>query len=453
VSDRKILLVDDEEDVRLPLRRFLIGKGYTVLEAGGLGSAREVLRGQSVDAAVVDFSLADGDGLDVLRSLKAQDASLPVVLLTGHGTIDLAVTAIKEGAEQFFTKPVELPALLVVIERALDNRRMRQVSLAGKSSQARQAVDPFFGESPAMRKLAAEATRVVASPLPVLIQGETGSGKGVLARWVHQNGPRADEPFVDLNCAGLSRELLESELFGHEKGAFTGAVAAKPGLLEMANKGTVFLDEIGDIDLQVQAKLLKVVEDLRFRRLGDVRDRVVDVRLVAATHRDLARLVQEQKFREDLYYRISALPLVVPALRDRGQDVVLLARRLVQRISAEMGRPGMRLSAAAEQALGSRSWPGNVRQLRNVLERAALLSDHSTLEPADLGEGPAPAAVGSTPGPRMTLAEAERLHIEAVLREERGAVSRAAEVLGISRSSLYERIKKHGIVVGKRAED
>ena len=452
MSDRKILLVDDEEDVRLPLRRFLIGKGYTVLEAGGLGSAREVLRGQSVDAAVVDFSLADGDGLDVLRSLKAQDASLPVVLLTGHGTIDLAVTAIKEGAEQFFTKPVELPALLVVIERALDNRRMRQVSLAGKSSQARQAVDPFFGESPAMRKLAAEATRVVASPLPVLIQGETGSGKGVLARWVHQNGPRADEPFVDLNCAGLSRELLESELFGHEKGAFTGAVAAKPGLLEMANKGTVFLDEIGDIDLQVQAKLLKVVEDLRFRRLGDVRDRVVDVRLVAATHRDLARLVQEQKFREDLYYRISALPLVVPALRDRGQDVVLLARRLVQRISAEMGRPGMRLSAAAEQALGSRSWPGNVRQLRNVLERAALLSDHSTLEPADLGEGPAPAAVGSTPGPRMTLAEAERLHIEAVLREERGAVARAAEVLGISRSSLYERIKKHGIVVGKRAD-
>jgi DNA-binding NtrC family response regulator len=452
VSDRKILLVDDEEDVRLPLRRFLVGKGYTVLEAGGLGSAREVLRGQSVDAAVVDFSLADGDGLDVLRSLKAQDASLPVVLLTGHGTIDLAVTAIKEGAEQFFTKPVELPALLVVIERALDNRRIRQVSLAGKSSQARQAVDPFFGESPAMRRLAAEATRVVASPLPVLIQGETGTGKGLLARWVHQNGPRADEPFVDLNCAGLSRELLESEIFGHEKGAFTGAVAAKAGLLEMANKGTVFLDEIGDVDLQVQAKLLKVVEDLRFRRLGDVRDRV-DVRLVAATHRDLARLVQEHKFREDLHYRISALPLVVPPLRERGQDVILLARRLVQRISAEMGRPGMRLSAAAEQALGSRSWPGNVRQLRNVLERAALLSDHSNLEPADLAEGPGPAAAGAVPGPRMTLAEAERLHIEAVLREERGAVSRAAEVLGISRSSLYERIKKHGIVVGKRAGD
>ena len=452
MSDRKILLVEDEEDVRLPLRRFLLGKGYTVLEASGLSSAKDQLRAQSVDAAVVDFSLEDGDGLEVLRSLKAQDASLPVVLLTGHGTIDLAVTAIKEGAEQFFTKPVELPALLVVIERALDNRRMRQVSLAGKSSQARQAVDPFFGESPAMRRLATEAARVVASPLPVLIQGETGSGKGVLARWVHQNGPRADEPFVDLNCAGLSRELLESELFGHEKGAFTGAVAAKQGLLEVANKGTVFLDEIGDVDLQVQAKLLKVVEDLRFRRLGDVRDRVVDVRLVAATHRDLGRLVQEQKFREDLFYRISALPLVVPPLRERGQDVILLARRLLQRISTEMGRPGMKLSTAAEQALGARAWPGNVRQLRNVLERAALLSDHANLEPDDMGEGPGATPPSATPGARMTLAEAERLHIEAVLREERGAVARAAEVLGISRSSLYERIKKHGIVVGKRAD-
>ena len=242
------------------------------------------------------------------------------MLLTGHGTIDLAVKAIKEGAEQFLTKPVELPALLVVLERALETRRMRQVSLArqvragppGRSipSSARARSSASWPRRPA---------RVAPSPLPVLIQGETGTGKGVLARWLHQNGPRADEPFVDLNCAGLSRELLETELFGHEKGAFTGAVAAKPGLLEMAHRGTLFLDEIGDVDLQVQAKLLKVVEDLRFRRLGDVRDRQVDVRLVAATHRDLGRLVQEQKFREDLYYRISALPLVMPPLRERGQ--------------------------------------------------------------------------------------------------------------------------------------
>ena len=451
MAERRILLVDDDEGVRLALSRFLGSKGYQALQADGLGTARELVRGQSVDAAVVDFSLADGDGLDVLRTLKAQDPSLPVVLLTAHGTIDLAVTAIKEGAEQFLTKPVELPALLVVLERALETSRMRSVSLARKTRQARHAVDPFFGESEGIRRLAAEAARVARSPLPILVQGETGSGKGVLARWIHQNGPRADEPFVDLNCAGLSRELLESELFGHEKGAFTGAVAAKQGLLEIAHRGTLFLDEIGDVDLQVQAKLLKVVEDLRFRRLGDVRDRQVDVRLVAATHRDLGALVREEKFREDLYYRISALPLVMPPLRERGEDVVLLARRMVESIGAELGRPRVRLSAAAEAALAARAWPGNVRELRNVLERALLLSDDAVLEPAHLGPGQAKAAtIAAEPsGARLSLADAERRHIEAVLREEGGVVPRAASVLGLSRSALYERIKKHGIAVRK----
>jgi transcriptional regulator with GAF, ATPase, and Fis domain len=301
--------------------------------------------------------------------------------------------------------------------------------------------------------LSAEARRVVASPIPLLIQGETGTGKGVLARWFHQNGPRAEEAFVDLNCAGLARELLETELFGHEKGAFTGAVAAKPGLLDMAHRGTLFLDEIGDVDLQVQAKLLKVVEDLRFRRLGDVRDRQVDARLIGATHRDLARLVQEQKFREDFYYRISAIPIVVPPLRERGHDVILLARRLVERIGAEMGRSGMRLASEAERALGSHPWPGNVRQLRNVLERAVLLSDQSVLREADLGGGLGARQGAPAAGPRMTLAEAERQHIEAVLREERGAVPRAAVVLGLSRSALYERIKKHGIALRKPMTD
>jgi DNA-binding NtrC family response regulator len=454
MAEGRILVVDDEEDVRLPLRRYLSAKGYEVLEAEGVASAQESARQHPLDAAIVDFSLADGDGLEVLRALKAQDSSLPVVLLTGHGTIDLAVKAIKEGAEQFLTKPVELPALQIVIERALENRRLRRVSLVGKSSQARQVVDPFFGESAAIRKLAAQAARVVSSSIPVLIQGETGTGKGVLARWLHRNGPRADDPFVDLNCAGLARDLLETELFGHEKGAFTGAVATKTGLLEMAHRGILFLDEIGDVELPVQAKLLKVVEDFRFRRLGDVRDRQVDVRLVAATHRDLGRLVQEQKFREDLYYRISAIPLLVPPLRERGADVVLLARRLVERISAELGRPGVELSSETEQALALHAWPGNVRQLRNVLERAVLLSEHRVLRAEDVGDALAvgPAAKASA-GPRMSLAEAERRHIESVLRAEGGAVPRAAEVLGLSRSALYEKVKKHGISVRKRPVD
>ena len=453
MAERRILLVDDDEGVRLALGRFLGSKGYAHVDADGVAAVRELLRGQSVDAAVVDFSLPDGDGLDVLRTLKAQDPSLPVLLLTGHGTIDLAVKAIKEGAEQFLTKPVELPALLVLLDRALEASRMRSVSLARKTSKARRLVDPFFGESPIVRRLAAEAARVAPSPLPLLIRGETGAGKGVLARWIHQNGPRADEPFVDLNCAGLSRELLETELFGHEKGAFTGAIAAKQGLLEIAHRGTLFLDEIGDVDMQVQAKLLKVVEDLRFRRLGDVRDRQVDVRLVAATHQDLSRLVQEKKFREDLYYRISALPLVMPPLRERGRDVVLLARRLMETTSAELGRAGVRLSAGAEAALASRAWPGNVRELRNVLERAILLSDSTTLDAVHLGASEphlaVPADAAASAG--LTLAEAERRHIEAVLREAQGIVPRAAEVLGLSRSALYERIKKHGIAVRKPA--
>ncbi len=437
--------------MRLPLRRFLASQGFDVLEADSLAATQQLARQQQVDAAIVDFSLPDGDGLEVLAALRAQDPAVCVVILTGHGTIDLAVRAIKEGAEQFLTKPVELKALQIVLVRGLENRRIRRVSQVGKKAQARQRVDPFFGTSPRVAALKTQAERIATSTMPVLIQGETGTGKGVLARWLHDNGPRAEDPFVDLNCAGLARELLESELFGHEKGAFTGAVGAKPGLLEMAHRGTLFLDEIGDVDLHVQAKLLKVVEDLRFRRLGDVRDRTVNVRLIAATHRDLPALVREQKFREDLYYRINALPLVVPPLRERGPDVVALARGLVERIAADVGRAGIRLSQEAEAVLLSSAWPGNVRQLRNVLERAILLTEREVLDAASLGLGLAVVTAnpdGATSGPPLTLEEAEKRHIEAVLQVE-GSVPRAAEVLGLSRSSLYERIRKHGIAARK----
>jgi DNA-binding NtrC family response regulator len=443
----RLLLVDDEADVRQPIRRFFVQKQYEIQEAGSLAEAVAAFQASRPDLCLLDYSLPDGDGLELLRRLKALDPSVPAVLLTAHGSIDLAVKAVQEGAEQFFTKPVELPALLVVVERLLETRRMRQVTEAGRSRRAREAVDPFQGESPPMKRLAEQAARVAQSTTPVLILGETGSGKGVLARWLHEHGPRAEEPFVDLNCAGLSRELLESELFGHQRGAFTGAVAAKPGLLETAHRGTMFLDEIGDVDLQVQGKLLKVLEEMRFRRLGEVQDRRVDVRLVAATHRDLGRLVAEEKFREDLYYRIRGVPLVVPPLRERGHDVALLARRLVDRIGADLGRPGVKLSLSAEKAIQAHTWPGNVRELRNVLEHGVLLSSRSTLEAEDLLEGLAGSAPGSRGGRPQTLAEAERYHIEETLRSLAWAVPRAAKVLGLSRSSLYEKIKKHGIVV------
>jgi DNA-binding NtrC family response regulator len=289
------------------------------------------------------------------------------------------VRAVKEGAEHFLTKPVELQALLVILQRLLENRRTHQRQLASKSRQTRETVDPFLGTSTAMRRLAEEAKKIFVAESPILIQGETGSGKGVLAKWLHNHGPRTEEAFVDLNCAGLSHELLETELFGHEKGAFTGATSRKSGLLEVAHHGTVFLDEIGDMDPQVQPKLLKVLEEKCFRRLGEVRDRHVDIRLIAATHQDLNALVREKKFRSDLYFRINTIPLIVPPLRERVEDILPLSHHLLHLIAAELGRSEVTLRPEAERALQEYPWPGNVRELRNVLERAVLLSDKNTL--------------------------------------------------------------------------
>ena len=279
----------------------------------------------------------------------------------------------------------------------------------------------------------------------VLIQGESGTGKGVLATWLHRASPREAEPFVDLNCAGLAHEFLESELFGHDKGAFTGAVTAKQGLFEIAHRGTLFLDEIGDTDLQIQPKLLKAVEEQRFRRMGDVRDRQVDVRLIAATHQDLKGLVAHKKFREDLYYRISAVPILMPPLRDRGHDVILLARTLLQAVAQDVGYPSIRLSNEAETALLAHRWPGNIRELRNTLERAVLLGDRSVIRVEDLALAPGSEDIRRSDGFLATLEQNEKAHITAVLEREGGDVKRAAPILGISRSALYEKLKKHGV--------
>jgi DNA-binding NtrC family response regulator len=456
MSEHRLLVVDDEDDIVVPIRRFFEKRGYGVVAAASVAEAAQAADESCPDAALLDYSLPDGNGIDLLRRLRAVDPELPCVMLTAHGSIDLAVAAVKEGAEQFFTKPVELPALLVAVERLLEARRLRHVHNAEQRGAGRHAVDLFAGESPALRRLAMQARRLAAASVPVLILGETGSGKGVLARWLHDNGPRAGEPFLDVNCAGLSKDLLESELFGYQKGAFTGAVAAKPGLLEMAHKGTLFLDEIGEMDMPVQAKLLKVLEDLRFRRLGDVQDRRVDVRIIAATHRDLGRLVEENRFREDLYYRIRTVPLTLPPLRERGPDLLALSRRFVSRIGADLGRPGARLAKAAEDALAAYRWPGNVRELRNVIERAVLLASSDELGPSDFYESFAGARTPPTSAPAddgdggLKLEDVERRHIERTLREQDFRVPRAAEILGIPRSSLYERIRKYQIVLPPR---
>jgi DNA-binding NtrC family response regulator len=444
----RFLVVEDDDLIRRSLRRFFEKSGHDVLEAASVAEAQALMRRARPDAAVLDYQLPDGDGLVLLHALRAVDPGLPAVILTAHGSIDLAVRAIKEGAEQFLTKPVELPTLLLILRRAMENRRNRQSTLASRSRAARENIDPFLGESPAIRRLAEQAQRVASSSATVLLQGESGVGKGLLARWIHDNGPRAAEAFVDLNCAGLNRELLESELFGHQKGAFTGAVADKLGLFEIAHRGTLFLDEVGDADVQVQPKLLKILEEQRFRPLGGVRDREVDVRLIAATHHDLRQLVGEGKFRDDLYYRISAIPLFVPPLRERGADVGLLARALLERISVDMGFPGVKLARDAERVLARHAWPGNVRELRNALERAVLLGNRTEIAAPDLADELSPR---SQPGRALplTLEQAERVHIEAVLREESGDVRRAAAVLGLSRSALYEKIKKHSIPLDK----
>ena len=451
----KILIVDDEPGIRFGVRDFLEREGLDVEEADSCAAAEKAVREFHPDAMVLDHMLPDGTALELLPRIREIDTTLPVVVLTGHATIDLAVRAVKEGADQFLAKPVELPALLVMLRRLLESQREKRRQAAGRARQAREAVDPFTGTSAAIRRLAEDARKVAASSSPILIEGDTGSGKGVLARWLHRNGPRADKAFVDMNCAGLSREFLETELFGHEKGAYTGAVSSKQGLLEVAHRGVVFLDEIGDLDPQVQPKLLKVLEEKRFRRLGDVRDRQVDVQLVAASHQNLPQLVQEKKFRSDLYFRISTIPLRVPALRERAEDIPVLARQLLAGLANDLGRRGLRLSAEAERALTSYAWPGNIRELRNVLERAALLCGRNTLEASDLrfesasvlqprGESPTAA---EAEGSHVTLEELERIHIERVLRELGGRVTEASQRLGIPRSTLYQKIKRYGIAL------
>jgi DNA-binding NtrC family response regulator len=437
----RVVIVDDEEAIRFVIRDYLQGHGFEIQDIATVESLREVVRSWQPDALVLDYRLHEKVSLDVIPDLKRLDADLAIIVLTGHGTIQLAVEAIKLGADHFLTKPVELAALRSILERACDNRRTRKREAARERGNKPQ-INPFIGESEAIRELHRRAERVAAADRPVLIQGETGSGKGVLAKWIHASGPRAKQPFVDLNCAGLSRELLEAELFGYERGAFTGATTSKPGLFEVAHRGSVFLDEIGDMDLSLQAKLLKAVEEKRFRRVGEIKDRQVDIRLIAATHRDLAALAAEGSFRSDLYFRISTLLLDVPPLRQRPQDIVVIARHFVEALARELGHRPAEISPRALAALQQYSWPGNIRELRNVVERMLLVSDATVFDAEHLHFDAAPRPI--TPDD-ATLAAHERTHILQILEAEDGHVDRAAARLGIPRSSLYQKLRKYGV--------
>jgi DNA-binding NtrC family response regulator len=433
----RILLVDDEPGLRLAVADYLTARGFAVEQAVDLAGVRAILRARRPDAIVLDHQLTDGLSVDILPEIKILHPDLPIIILTAHASIDLAVTAIKAGADQFMTKPVELPALEIMLQRLLSSRKAVKRD-AARTRTAVQRHDPFLGGSDAMRRLRRDAERMAASDRPLLIQGETGTGKGVLANWLHRSGPRADEPLVELNCAAFARELIDSELFGHERGAFTGAIAPKQGLFELADGGMLFLDEIGDMDLSLQSKLLKAVEEKRFRRVGDVRDRSVDIRLIAATHCDLAELAKQQRFRSDLYFRISTVRLDLPPLRARREDIAVLARMFLSSLSAEMGRPEASLARDTVATLESYAWPGNLRELRNVIERALLLTDHDLIRVADLRFD-----FQSHPSAADTLDDAERVHVQRIVNEENGDIDRAAARLGIGRSTLYQKLKKY----------
>lgn len=353
--------------------------GYEAVEAGSCAEAERLCRRRRPHAAILDYQLGDGDAIGLMARLHEIDPAMPVVVLTAHGSIELAVEAMRCGANHFLTKPVGAEALTVILDRCLAEGRQHRRRRAD-TYQGPHRPDPFDGESPAIRRLEAMARKVSESDGPVLLVGETGSGKGVLARWIHEHGPRAGEPFVELNCAGLKPEFLESELFGYKKGAFTGATESKLGLLEVADRGTLFLDELGDMEPGIQAKLLKVLDEMTFRRLGEVSDQRVDVRLIAATHRDLAAMVRAEKFRADLYFRIHTLRLTIPPLRHRREDVPNLVAHFLAQLGKRAGRPGLGITSRALARLQRHSWPGNIRELRNALERAVLLSDGEILQ-------------------------------------------------------------------------
>ena len=440
-TSRKILLVDDDDDLRRAYTSQFASHGFLVDEAENVREAEKCFRAGPPDVAILDFRLTDGTALHLIRNFKDLEPAIPIIVLTGFGSMELGVTLIKQGAEQCLSKPVEASVLVMIVRKVLENSRNQQKQRANQVRRRRVVLNPFLGESAAIKRMEEAANRVANSQSPVLIQGETGTGKGVLATWLHENGPRAEESFVDLNCAGLTREFLESELFGHEKGAFTGAITAKSGLLEVAHRGSIFLDEIGDIDSSVQPKLLKVLEEKKFRRMGDVRDRFVDVRLIAATHQDLRHLIETKAFRGDLYFRISTVPLAIPPLRERRDDIPYIARTILARICSDMARSPIDLSDSAIERLRSYYWPGNIRELRNVLERAILFTDRVALEPSDFSFESQSMTRGSSYKPDWTLDELESFHIAAAFEAEQQNVEKTARRLGIAKSTLYQKLK------------
>jgi two-component system, NtrC family, nitrogen regulation response regulator NtrX len=443
----KILIIDDEPGIRSTLASILEDEGHkaTLCETGEEGIAQYAR--DEFDLVLLDLWLPGIDGMAILERLRAAGAP-PVIMISGHGSVEAAVKATRLGAYDFLEKPLSLERVLLTVNHALADRRLREQVRDLKRHLSLEEL--LIGESDVMRKLEQQIRSAAPSHSRVLITGENGSGKEIVARTLHRNSLRADQAFIDVNCAAIPEELIESELFGHRKGAFTGAIDDRKGKFELADGGTLFLDEIGDMSLKTQAKVLRVLQEQTFQRVGGQQTIKVDVRVLAATNKTLDAEIAAGNFRSDLYYRLNVIPIEVPPLRARGNDIVLLAEHFLRRFAAETGYPKKKLSSGAATKLRAYHWPGNVRELRNVIERLAILLEADTIEAEDIQlgtrtEAPAPIA------PDLPLKDArdefEKQYILARLRDYGNNISRTAEALGVERSNLYRKLNAYGIRV------
>jgi DNA-binding NtrC family response regulator len=452
-----ILLVEDKDSLRRVLRLTLENAGYSVAEAIDARAALNEIATSRHRLVLTDLRMPNGSGLDVLRSARAADADVPVIVMTAFGSIDEAVQAMKDGAHDFLQKPVDSNHLLLLVERALEQARLRTENVLLREEWSRRYGFPrILGESETLKRAVGETQRVAQTEATVLLLGESGTGKELFARAVHHLSARRDNPFVAINCAAIPETLIENELFGHERGAFTGATDRRQGKFELASGGTVFLDEIGELPLAVQGKLLRAIEEKVVDRIGGSAPVAVDVRVVAATNKDLKAAVDNGQFRGDLFFRLAVFPIEVPPLRDRGDDIIMLAQHFAAEIGRELRGREAQLSSGAVDALKQHHWPGNVRELENAIERACILSDSLILEPADLGLGPS-ATHESESLEQLdlsgTLSEVahralrivERRKIVRALEANHGNKSKTAEDLGVSYKTLLNKIKEYAL--------
>jgi DNA-binding NtrC family response regulator len=457
-----LLLVEDKPELRAMLRKALERSGHAVEEAPDGSSAVAKVRARRYLLVLTDLKLPGCSGLEVLRETKQADPTIPVILVTAYGSVEEAVTAMKEGAYDFIQKPVDLEHLNLLVERASQQQELLRENLLLREEYAERYGFPrIVGEHKSMQEATHQVQRVAATDSTVLLLGQSGTGKELFARAIHHLSPRRQHAFVALNCAAIPEGLVENELFGHERGAYTGAGSRKVGKMELANRGTIFLDEIAELPLNTQAKLLRVLEERSFERVGGTQLVDIDVRILAATNKDLREAVAAKTFREDLYFRIAAVPITIPALSERGDDVLLLADHFLERFRGEFRKPGLAFSPGARTALRGYSWPGNVRELQNTIERAAILTDSEVIDAADL-QLPAPRPPdGHIPEGMLsdafdwggTLQEVgtravecvERFKIESALKSTKWNKTRAAEQLGVSYKTLLNKIRLLGL--------